>query len=162
MGVFFEGFVVPGPAEKYASLIPSDLIDGLALRAVTVDKSTGVILREVGRPGLRFDDRMVQIGAELSKTVGPVLLCRYDSREGLRSSTFFSDDGYVINFGAADEEYVRLGDDGFPLLDEEPVRIDEFESGEEYETLKNAIKLGLEYSGIGGWQDVWLLITEGS
>jgi len=70
----------------------------------------------------------------------------YDDRVGLRESIVISD-GARVTFGAGDELWVPLGEDGHPLATARALRHTELQDDEEYATIKDAIQLGLDRFG---------------
>jgi hypothetical protein len=152
----------------------SDILEGVVFRngsaAVqpVLERATHpVILEQVG-DGLRSISRtdtretgpaseeMEHIAEQVSEVTGSALLFRYDSRIGHRSSTLYERGKPVREFGLADERWVRLDEHGERILNGRTYSADELDPdpNAEYETLQNAIELGLDAFGAGNWDEI--------
>jgi hypothetical protein len=94
----------------------------------------------------------------LSIPFGRALLVRY-SRLGHRSSRLCIAGEETACFGKDDELFVPLDDRGYPITSATPKSRFEWEPNEEYETISNAIQLGLERLGVGRWDSLFDLMT---
>jgi hypothetical protein len=64
-------------------------------------------------------------------------------------------DGKLIKeFGEGDELFVPLAENGEPIKTAPRIKLADFIAGEEYETIQNAIELGLAEFGSGNWLDL--------
>lgn len=102
---------------------------------------------------------MDELAAEVSKSCGKALLARFDSRAGSRSSAVFENGQLGQTFGEDDELYVPLDDKGDPVRNASPVRLTMLDPDQEYETIQNAIQLGLRAFGRDRWTQLFRLIT---
>jgi hypothetical protein len=75
-----------------------------------------------------------------------VAIAYYD-RVALRQASLYADGALKQTFGADDELWVPLAEDGYPVTTAEPLRVNQLAAGEEYETLYNAIDLALSEAG---------------
>jgi hypothetical protein len=71
----------------------------------------------------------------------------YNDQIGLREAVLFTDGRTVREFGAEDELWVPLGEDGKPAPNVLPLSIGQLVPGEEYETSHNAIDLAFMAAG---------------
>jgi hypothetical protein len=102
---------------------------------------------------------MDQLAAEVSRRGGRVLLARFDSRVGKRSSAIFENGEQRQAFGEADELYVPLDERGDPVRDAPPMTLTMLDPKEEHETIQNALQVGLRALGRGSWDELFRLIT---
>jgi hypothetical protein len=102
---------------------------------------------------------MEELAAAASKPARRALLIRFDSRTGHRSAELFEDGERRRSFGDADELYVPLDESGEPVLTAAPLRFADLDPEQEYETIENAIQLGLKAFGRGDWKTLFALIT---
>jgi hypothetical protein len=65
----------------------------------------------------------------------------------------------VRAFGEADELFVPLDEEGEPIVFAEPLLAEELSEDLEYETIANAIQLGLGAMGAGAWDELFNFIT---
>ena len=63
-------------------------------------------------------------------------------------------------FEEADEVYVLLDEDGEPLVDGERLKLAGMDSDQEYDTIENAIELGLQSLGSGDWEKLLSFIGQ--
>ena len=84
----------------------------------------------------------------LSEGVDGTLAVSYDNRCGIRGSALFRGGRPCGEFGERDEEWVPLDQDGMPIKDGPRLTADQLSEDEEYDCLRDAIRLGLEALGI--------------
>jgi hypothetical protein len=103
-----------------------------------------------------FSPHLERIVANLSTFSRGALLFRYDSRIGHRSAALFETGELVASFDEDAEEWVPLDEKGEPVLKAPRLRRQDLEPGKDYETVMNAIDLGLR--ALAGaelrWEDV--------
>ena len=156
MSEIFEGAIVPaingGPPA----------LSGIAMRlaASSLGPDAFVLYRTDLRRDAAFTREIDGLAEHLSNVTGRALVLRYDSRLGHRSSRLYIDGRQIRAFGEDDELFVPLDDDGEPVLSARPVRRDEFEAGAEYETVRNAIQLGMDALGVGDWKALVGVMTQ--
>lgn len=85
-----------------------------------------------------------RFAAALSGAVDATLAVSYDNRCGVRASALFRGGRLSSTFGEADEEWVPLDKDGNPLEDGPRFTADQLSEGEEYDCVRDAVRLGLE------------------
>jgi hypothetical protein len=159
MSEVFEGVVV---SARTAELIHDQITSAgnLLLSTETVDPKAIVVFRTGPREQALFSEKMEELASQLSRFESSALLVRYDSRMGHRSSSLFVGGDQVQTFNEDDEEYVPLDDLGEPIVSARPVHISEFDPTQEYETIRNAIQLGLDALGFGHWDQLFKVITQ--
>jgi hypothetical protein len=108
-----------------------------------------------------FLDEVWDVAVSLSRTFGKSLLVRYDDRVGYRSAVYFVEGVEEAVYAADDELWVPLDDEGDLVLSENPIHKTEFDEDTEYETIENAIQLGLKRFGVGEWAALQRLIYNG-
>ena len=157
MSEVFEGVMCPG---ERGALLPLILraAGPLSLGIEELAQGICVAYREDARAQAAFAPAMETLAAELARHLQWVLLVRYDSRIGHRSSAVFKE-RTQSTFGDADELYVALDESGMPVLSAQPLHVDELRSDEEYETVKNAIQLGLDAVAVNQWERLFTLMT---
>jgi hypothetical protein len=114
-----------------------------------VSFSSGIFgaYRDVGREP--FDTGALhQFAASLSEGVGVALAVSYDNGCAVRESALFHEGRRSMAFGEADEEWVPLNEEGMPIEDSPRIAIDRWISGEEYDCIRDAIRLGLDQLGV--------------
>jgi hypothetical protein len=157
MSEVFEGVICPGEREALSPLILRSA-GPLALAIEELTTGICVAYREDARAQAAFAPAIETLAAELAKHLQWVLLVRYDSRIGHRSSAIFKGRTQSA-FGDTDELYVPLDESGMPVLSAQPLHVDALRSDEEYETVKNAIQLGLDVVGVNQWERLFTLMT---
>ncbi|OUL27871.1 hypothetical protein BV378_08955 [Nostoc sp. RF31YmG] len=132
----------------------------LTLEVVKINETLSVIYRvEQNRPKLIFDRQIEYLASQLSLEISAVLVARYDSRIGHRSSIVFKEGLPIYSFDENDEIWVLLNEEGNPLIDGENFSINSMKDDEEYETICNAIQLGLQALGVENYNEVYSFIT---
>jgi hypothetical protein len=101
-----------------------------------------------------FSPDIERIASDLSGNLGKALVVRYDSGVGHRSSKLFVNRNMEKAFCETDEVFVPLDEDGYPLLDGERFKLPDMDPDQEYETIENAIQLGLQSLGAGDWKEL--------
>lgn len=153
MSEVFEGIVMP-VAEGQTVALPAKWFATAA-----VGQKAAAVYRIDQRDVAAFEGEIDHLAAELSKSFGKALVVRYDSRVGHRSSVFFRDGAMVCSYGEDDELFVPLDVNGAPITIAPPIKRADFSEGEEYETMCNAIQLGLVTLGVGEWNLLFELMT---
>jgi len=158
MSEVFEGVLLPCPFNDVKLAIRT-LSPSLSLKVERLD-DLSIVSRndQVGRP--RFSPEIEQVAADLSKIVGKALVVRYDSRIGHRTSELFINGNMEKAFDEADEVYVLLDEDGEPLVDGERFKLAGMDSDQEYDTIENAIELGLKSLCSGDWEKLLSFIRQ--
>ncbi|MGH9459689.1 MAG: hypothetical protein ACRD1X_00600 [Vicinamibacteria bacterium] len=150
MSEIFEGILCRTSVDEVAVTLGSQE-SPLALGTAQLDEELAVVYRNDPRREGQFSVELEDIAATLSSSFGQALLVRYDSRIGHRSSKYYVEGEPVRELGHGDEVYVLLDEEGEPLLAGERFGIDQLDPDKEYETLKNAIEMGLDALGAGEW-----------
>ncbi|MGB3641328.1 MAG: hypothetical protein WBA39_27690 [Rivularia sp. (in: cyanobacteria)] len=111
-----------------------------------------------------FSSEMEYVASQISIIFSKAILVRYDDRVGYRESILFQEGLPLKTFDLADEIWVMLDENGEPIVNGLKFRIEQIEDDddEEYETICNAIQLGLESLGINidVWKEVHSFITK--
>ena len=106
---------------------------------------------------------MEYIASQISVILSQAILIRYDDRVGYRESIIFQEGYPIKRFDLADEIWVMLDEDGKPIVNGRKMRIKQIEDNEDekYETIYNAIQLGIDLVGVNKnvWRDIHLFIT---
>ena len=93
-----------------------------------------------------------QLALDASRLFDRALFIVYNDQTGDRYSEYMENGRSVAEFGAQNELYVPLNEKGEPETEHRPLQHRELVKDVEYETIRNAIQLGLE--GIGS-PDLW-------
>lgn len=102
-----------------------------------------------------FEDDLLKEAEDLSLDFGSALVIRLDTRESYRFSACYENGKIIKIFENKDEIWVLLDDFGKPILD--GFRYTTFESDRmrseepelyEFETVLNAIEIGMDYFGL--------------
>jgi hypothetical protein len=101
-----------------------------------------------------FPGKLECAATALAKSFGQVLLVRYDDQIGHRSSALYESGREKVAYGEEDEIWVLLDDDGAPDMSGPRLRVDQLDPDPdvEYETIENAIQLGLRDFGWERWR----------
>ncbi len=140
MSEIYEGIVCKAKKAELEEFLSAEQTVAFELKAVN---SEIILILFEGRER-RFYEGAALVAVEISRRFHKALLFQYDSRVGHRASTLFVDGKMNRSFDATDEKYLILDESGHPDANAEPVYYSEMLDGEEYETAKNAIDLGLE------------------
>jgi hypothetical protein len=155
MSEVFEGIITKGSRQTVHEVVaPGGLeIADLPGQVVVAYRAAP---RQATSPNVQFDD----LAKMLSKAFSKVLVVRYDSRIGHRSSCLFRDGRLTRTFGKSDELFVPLDERGEPMWHAPQLRVNDLMADQEYETAKNAIELGLEELNGATWEDLKGLIAK--
>jgi hypothetical protein len=158
MSEVFEGVLLASRFNEVQMAIRT-ISPSLSLKVERLD-DLSIVSRndQIGRP--QFSPEIEQVAADLSKIVGKALVVRYDSRIGHRTSELFINGNMEKAFDEADEVYVLLDEDGEPLVDGERFKLADMDSDHEYDTIENAIELGLQSLGSGDWEKLLSFIGQ--
>ncbi|MDZ8051425.1 MAG: hypothetical protein RMX68_004135 [Aulosira sp. ZfuVER01] len=131
----------------------------LTLEVVKINEALSVIYRvEENRHRLIFSQQIEDLASQLSLEISAVLVVRYDSKIGHRSSILFKQGLPISSFDEKDEIWVLLDEEN-PLIDGARFSINSMKDDEEYESICNAIGLGLHALGLENWHEVYPFIT---
>ena len=147
MSELYEGVVIVGDIDTVSSRFDS-LDSTRTLRLVRFDDWTFGAYPVALRADLIDDAHTDAIARHLSGSCGNALAVLYDDRTGLRASKLFRDGKLVREFGELDEQWVRLGEDGYPDANGTVLSADELDPDDEYECIQDAISLGLADLGV--------------
>jgi hypothetical protein len=152
MSEVFEGVLLASPfneVQKAVRTLPSSL----SLKVEKLD-DLSVVSRndQVGRP--QFSQEIEQVATGLSNILGKALVVRHDSRIGHRTSELFINGNMERAFDEDDEVWVLLDEDGEPLVDGKRFKLADLDPDQEYETIENAIELGIQSLGSGDWKEL--------
>lgn len=153
MSEIFEGFIfMAGEREAKALFRKVAPKCPLSLALGRLGDSVSALYRNDERSQAAFRKEIDSLASEVSLDAGTVLVARYDSRSGYASSNLYRHGTLTQQFDEEDEVYVLLGEDGMPQVNGRYFRYAELDPDAEYDTLFNAIQLGLEQMGAS---NVW-------
>ncbi|BAY11360.1 hypothetical protein [Calothrix sp. NIES-2098] len=159
MSNVFEAIVCEIDFDRAKNLLAT-ISSELTLEFIKINESLLVIYQlEENRHRLIFSQQIEYLASQVSLEISAVLVMRYDSRIGHRSSILFKEGLPISSFDENDEIWVLLDEEGEPLIDGERFSINSMKDDEEYETICNAIDLGLQALGIENWHEVYSFIT---
>src|SRR5262249_30741889 len=107
-----------------------------------------------------FGEKGDTLAAILSQLCEEAVLVRYDSGTCYRYSALYRGGKLVHQYTLADELWIPLDSEGNPVLAERAGHSHEQQPGLEYETLKNAVQLGLEEVGYKDWHGFLAVISQ--
>lgn len=142
MSDIFAGVVVRYPLERFRKRLHSIELD--ALRFVVLGFEGYSVLDDTlvrEQPETRASETLAMTVSESFQPGALVYL--YDSRSGYRESRLFRGGRQVASFGEADELWVPTDASGEPIHSAQRLSVGQLEPGVEYETIMNAIDLGL-------------------
>jgi len=151
MSEVFDVVVLPVCAET-ASEALARIIPSVAMVVRDLPGLGSFVYREPANPR-KFSDLIEDLAERLSAVVGKALLILYDSRVGFRHSRLYTNGAVTRYYGEVDAIFVLLDENGRPRLNGKQYEYSELEElgeDEEYETIHNAIELGLMELG---WVD---------
>lgn len=157
MSEMFEGAICRCPAAT-ARAHAAAMVNPISIEAFELPDNLLVVCQSSPRRSSAFADDMDCFTCEISKSITKALLIRYDSRVGHRSSRLYVEGHLKREFGQNDELFVPLDEKGEPITTGPHIKFNEMVANEEYETIKNAIELGLSEFGSGSWTDLKQLI----
>lgn len=150
MSEVFEGVLsstdVATAGQKLAEISPK-----APFATAPLGENLTVTYRSGSRYGVPGAVKVEGLAAAMSMALGSVLQVKYDSRTGYRSAILWNGGQAIAEFGAEDELFVPLDEDGEPVASATLRPRADLKSDEEYETAKNAIELGLDAFGVGTW-----------
>jgi hypothetical protein len=85
-----------------------------------------------------------EVAAQVSKSCSAALAIFYDNQVGMRYCHLFRAGVLNASFGEQDEVWVRLDDEGEPIMDGERFSVDQLRDDEEYDCIRTGIDAGLE------------------
>ena len=94
-----------------------------------------------------FLDVLAELGPTLSRGVDQAMVVAYDTRTGTRIAVLFERGELRAEFGEEDELWVALDEKGEAIAGSDQLRLDELLPECEYETVWNAVQLGLREMG---------------
>ena len=159
MSEIFEGVVCP-TLDRASLVSQSGALGGLSFDVRPAGPDAFVVFRNDPRQGAKFTDTVNHLADALSRAFGKALVVRYDSRIGHRSSVLFEGGIRKHDFGPEQELFVPLDEKGYPLADSSPRSLRQLDPESEYETVCNAIQLGLKALGHGSWDDLFQVMTD--
>ena len=163
MSYTLEGVLCIAPFENIRD-IDLQISSSLNLQVDKIDDCLSCIYRVENQRNWIFDSEMEYVASQISVILSKAILIRYDDRVGYRESTVFQEGYPIKSFNLNDEIWVMLDEDGQPIIDGKQFTIEQIadDDDDEYETIYNAIQLGLDLLGIHKivWKDVHSFITK--
>jgi hypothetical protein len=156
MSYVLSGYIVPESMEN-AKEIRDRL--GLALDVAPVGSDCTML---ANRTRQEFGLNDAAVGGLLEQ-YGKLMTVLWDERIGLRAAVAYLASGERLKFGADEELYVELDDEGIPVLNGKVYSLKEVEActeDREFQTCKNAVELGCEASGFCKPTDVMEFIRD--
>jgi hypothetical protein len=141
MSVVFEGILISGQVSE--DFITAQIPDNPVISVVSLENDLFLLYKDEVNP--IFSEEIDSIAQNTAMHSCEALAIRYNNKTGIRQSIFYDSTGKKT-FGKEEEIYVLLDDEGEPLRDGKQFKYDELDTlddEEEYETLYNAIELGL-------------------
>ncbi|MBH8575127.1 hypothetical protein I8752_19330 [Nostocaceae cyanobacterium CENA369] len=158
MSNVFEAIICPIDFTITENLLTKSSSE-LKLEVIKINDTLSVIYRiEENRHKLIFSQQIEYLASKLSLEITAVLVVRYDSRIGHRSSIMFAEGLAIYSFDANDEIWVLLNEEGNPLIDGQKFSINSMNDDEEYETIYDAIQLGFQVLGLDNYNEVYSFI----
>lgn len=162
MSYAFEGVLCLAPFENFQS-ISSSISTPLKLKAEKINEYLSYLSRVEDNISWKFSSEIEYVASQISLSFSKALLIRYDDRVGYRESIVFQKGYSIKRFDLADEIWVMLDDGGEPIVNGKQFTIEQIEDDDddEYETICNAIQLGLESIEINKntWREIRSFIT---
>jgi hypothetical protein len=158
MSTVFEGILCIVAFEDAIS-ISSQISSSLKLKVEKINNYLSAIFRDENRKSLIFSPEIEYIASKISVAFSQALVVRYDDRVGYRATILFQNGVPSKSFDLADEIWVITDERGEPIVNGEKLTTDQIKDDEEYETIENAIQLGLNAFGINNWSEVHSFIT---
>jgi hypothetical protein len=113
------------------------------------------------RNDVSFFDIADLLARELSATFGRALIVVFDDRTGTRASSLFINGTAHAEFGEDDELWVPLDTNGYAIADGPRRTLAQLDPDQEYETVANAIQLGLAAMGHAAvWPELRRFISD--
>jgi hypothetical protein len=159
MSEVFSCLVIPRAVDQVRALFEDGSLSDLPLAFERVEPTLTLIHHPGRRDDVRFASQVDRLAVELSGRLEPALAIDYDSRSGYRAARLFMCGSLASSFGAADEIWIQLGQDGYPLPDGPRLAMAELQDDQEYETIENAIELGLQALGQGDWDKIHEILS---
>lgn len=103
-----------------------------------------------------FLEETAHTASVLSRALGKALLVAYDTRVSCRVAVL-AEGEVAAEFGEEDELFVPLREDGTPNNEGLRLRFEELDPTGEYETVVNAVQLGLQHFG---HPEAWAALRE--
>jgi hypothetical protein len=150
MSVIFEAVVLEGDLPAIREAVDSLRVP-LDLDLYQADERGFVILTSLG-PGRLFNwEDVDRLAASLSIVFGTTLAVHYDDRGGVTVACLYREGAAVREFADADEVWVPMDDNGNPREDGPRYPGDHLPLDEECDCILQAIDVGIEAAGFGGW-----------
>ncbi|MBN9517376.1 hypothetical protein J0H58_02480 [bacterium] len=152
MSEVFECVVVAAPKSAVADRLHDlvSLVDNHVLEVEQIGNHSIIYWNFSHRR--EFGNFGEQICALFSRYFERAVLARYDSGTCFRYSSLFTKGIQDKSFQLADEKWALLDDEARPDPSQGVFLISEMVKGKEYETIENAIQLGLNELGFGDWK----------
>jgi hypothetical protein len=160
MSEVYNCLVIPQPLHTVAAVYHETAYSDVPYEFERVNADVTLMYHQAPRDDYRFAEEMDEIAVGLSTRLGAVLVFEYDSRVGHRASRVYKDGELTATFGEADELWVPLDEQGYPILTADRLHTGELLNDVEYETVENAINLGLKTVGAGDWSDLHDFLDE--
>src|SRR5262245_21055913 len=135
MSELFEAVIT-----KVTSVIAHETFSALSsplhLRLIRLSDDLCAIYRVATRSDLFVEASMDKVAAQVSKSCGAALAIFYDNRGGVNCSHLFRAGVLNASFGERDEVWVRLDDEGEPIMDGQRFSVDQLSDDEEYDCIR--------------------------
>lgn len=160
MSTVFEG-VLCATCLDNALCIIQQISFNFKLKAEKINNHLSAIYRlETDGKRIVFSLKMEYVASQISLRLSQAILVRYDDRIGYRMSVVYQEGNPIKSFGLEDEIWVMTDEDGELIVNGKQFNIEQIKDDEEeYETIYNAIQLGLEFLKINTWDEVHSFIT---
>ena len=154
MSSFLEGVVCAQPISVVSPCVAAEH-RGAHLLARQLQPGTSIVIATNPRFEGSYAEQVRDVARLLSRECGRALFVSYDTRVAGRHAELYESGSLARAFDENDELYVPLRQDGDPDLEHAPLAVTDLSPDCEYETVKNAIQLGLEQLGVlAAWDEV--------
>ena len=159
MSYRFAGVLCHARLSDVQRLNLSDLFPLKALNASEIASGISVVYDNGYRQNDNFLSFAVRLSLYLSTQFDNALLVIYNDQTGQRISVHYIKGEENSRFTVDDEIFIPLDEQGEPVLSAKRLTLYELDEDEEYETVENAIELGLKKFGGLEWSVLKTFIT---
>ena len=153
MSCIFEGILCKTSFESIQYNINQQISSNLNLKFDKINEQLSCF--SVIEDKRLFSSDLDYVASKISIILSEAILIRYDHRVGYRESVVFQEGYPIQKFDLEDEIWVILDEKRKPIINGKKNKLEEIrdDDNEEYETICNAIQLGIGYIGIN--KDIW-------
>ncbi|MBV6626708.1 MAG: hypothetical protein KI793_27855 [Rivularia sp. (in: Bacteria)] len=164
MSCIFEAILFKANFEQIKDNINQEISTNLKLRLDKINDDFSCFHVVENSRIFSSESEIDCVASQISIICSQALLIRYEGRVAYRESTVFQEGYPIKKFDLDDEIWVMVDENGEPIINGKQFRVEQIEDDddEEYETIYNAIGLGIEYIGINKdiYKDVRSFVTK--